>query len=134
MFVGFLGLHLTRFGQSHRKNGVSALIRACVQLISGTIQYSTPITSLPELFENVISAHPTGMASFWLVGFSLANSRSENPFLAFDYNKIYIHDATLLGGTTLIDKFLIQVSSCCHLTKTKLSTCSALELFFLSYA
>ena len=69
------------------------------------------------------------MASFWLVGFALANSRSENPFLAFDYNKIYIHDATLLGGTALIDKFLIQVSACCHLTKTRV-----LELFFLSYA
>ena len=70
------------------------------------------------------------MTSFWLVGFALANSLSGNPFLAFDYNKIYIHDDTVLGETTLIDKFLIQVS----IRQSMLSFYkNYLVLFFLSY-
>ena len=38
MMCGYLGLQFNRFGQSNRKNGVSILVKATVQFLTGSVK------------------------------------------------------------------------------------------------
>ena len=107
MMCGYLGLQFNRFGQSNKKNGVSILVKATVQFLTGSAK---ELNLFVEIWKSVFlkgSFSITVLLAFWLIGFPLANCRSDSPFMAYKFSELYVYNEA--SNANIFAKFTVQV-------------------------